>query len=85
MIVLDIKMNDRLNQTLKSFVSGGGNLMISAYQSMSHGGFYEDPEFYGFIFQDFDGWLLDRVVFSNTIKKVPSKTNHSPMLKILYI
>ncbi|HHT66884.1 MAG TPA: hypothetical protein GX010_01455 [Erysipelotrichaceae bacterium] len=74
----DIKMNDILNQTLKSFVSGGGNLMISAYQSMSHGGFYEDPEFYGFIFQDFDGWnYSDRVVFSNTIKKVPSSEDKS--------
>ncbi len=63
-------MNDVVNENLKSFVSNGGNLIMSAYQSMANGMFYEDPEFYGYTFQDFEGmYYSDRLLPASTIKK----------------
>lgn len=69
----EFEMNDILNSNLRSFVKGGGNLIMTAYQSMANGCFYEDPELYGYTFQDFEGMnYSDRVCYSTTVKKLVS-------------
>ncbi len=74
----EIKMNDTLNGNLKKFVRGGGNLVMTAYQSMANGTFYEDPEFYGYTFQDFKGMnYSDRLTYSTTIRKLISSQDTS--------
>lgn len=74
----EIKMNDTLNGNLKQFVRGGGNLVMTAYQSMANGTFYEDPEFYGYTFQNFKGMnYSDRLCYSTTIRKLISSEDIS--------
>ena len=74
----EFKMNDTVNENLKEFVSDGGNLIMTAYQSMANGGFYEDPGFYGFTFQDFDGMRYsDRLCPASTVKKSASSVDSS--------
>lgn len=74
----DFKMNDTLNGNLKKFVKGGGNLVMTAYQSMANGTFYEDPEFYGYTFQNFKGMnYSDRLCYSTTIRKLISSGDTS--------
>lgn len=51
---------------------------MTAYQSMANGTFYEDPEFYGYTFQDFKGMnYSDRLTYSTTIRKLISSQDTS--------
>ena len=65
----DISMNDILMNTLQTYVNGGGELVINAYQSMQDHQFYEAPDFYGYSFSRYDGWLAsDRVNGAGSIR-----------------
>ncbi len=45
---------------------------------MANGTFYEDPEFYGYTFQDFKGMnYSDRLTYSTTIRKLISSQDTS--------